>query len=161
MNENHSAITRLMYQLFIALGKKSVRTSVQCQMWFMCYHLVCDILLYPVIEPTVSFQTDSYLLTCTICENFATASETKFCSDLYNVCCICVLYWKTCLCKDKLVFNMKCIFLCSCFCHNITVVPCIVLDGLLFATSQLCCTVSTLFEQRLENTLTVRKIKLY
>ena len=24
MNENHSAITRLMYQLFIALGKKNV-----------------------------------------------------------------------------------------------------------------------------------------
>ena len=24
MSENHSAITRLMYQLFIALGKKSV-----------------------------------------------------------------------------------------------------------------------------------------
>lgn len=112
MNENHSAITRLMYQLFIALGKKSVRTSVQCQMWFICYHLVCDILLYPVIEPTVSFQTDSYLLTCTICENFATASETKFCSDLYNVCCICVLYWKTCLCKDTNLYSIWSTFFC-------------------------------------------------
>ena len=29
MNENHSAITRLMYQLFIALGKKSVSASGQ------------------------------------------------------------------------------------------------------------------------------------
>ena len=28
MNENHSAVTRLMYQLFIALGKKSVSTLV-------------------------------------------------------------------------------------------------------------------------------------
>ena len=28
MNENHSAATRLMYQLFIALGKKSVSTLV-------------------------------------------------------------------------------------------------------------------------------------
>ena len=160
MNENHSAITRLMYQLFIALGKKSVRTSVQCQMWFICYHLVCDILLYPVIEPTVSFQTDSYLLTCTVCENFATASETKFCSDLYNVCCICVLYWKTCLCKDTNLYSIWSAFFCV-LVFAITVVPCVVLDGLLFATSQLCCTVSTLFEQRLENTLIVRKIKLY
>ena len=28
MNENHSAITRLMYQLFISLGKKSVSTEL-------------------------------------------------------------------------------------------------------------------------------------
>ena len=29
MNENHSAITRLMYQLFIALGKKNVSSVLE------------------------------------------------------------------------------------------------------------------------------------
>ena len=37
MNENHSVITRLMYQLFIALGKKAESTLGQysVNLWYM------------------------------------------------------------------------------------------------------------------------------